>query len=61
MNINIMFPLLFQVSDIKYFKEQCSSLANPAPVVAHNDFDINVITLGEFYLKFACIQILNNE
>jgi len=56
-----MFLLLFQVSDIKYFKEQCSSLANPAPVVAPNDFDINVITLGEFYLKFAYIQILNNE
>lgn len=56
-----MFLLFFQVSDVKYFKEQCSSLANPAPAVAPNDFDINIITLGEFYLKFACIQILNHE
>jgi hypothetical protein len=54
-----MFLLLFQVSDIKYCKEQCS-LANPTPVVP-NDFDINIITLGEFYLKYAFIRILNHE
>ncbi|KAE9529721.1 hypothetical protein AGLY_011817 [Aphis glycines] len=35
------------ISDVKYFKEQCSSLANPAPVVAPNDFDINIITLDD--------------
>ncbi|XP_060874155.1 myeloid differentiation primary response protein MyD88-like [Metopolophium dirhodum] len=33
------------VSDIIYFKEQCS-LANPTPVVP-NDFDINFITLDD--------------
>jgi len=43
---------MFLVSDIKYFKEQCS-LTNPTPVVP-NDFDINVITLGECYLNYIC-------
>jgi len=39
---------MFLDSDIIHFKEQCS-LENPTPVVP-NDFDINVITLGECYI-----------
>ncbi|XP_001948320.2 myeloid differentiation primary response protein MyD88 isoform X1 [Acyrthosiphon pisum] len=34
------------ISDIKYFKEQCSLAKYPTPVVP-NDFDINIITLDD--------------
>ena len=44
---------MFLVSDIIYFKEQCS-LAKYPTLVVPNDFDINVITLGEFYLNYTC-------
>jgi len=44
---------MFLVSDIIYFKEQCSLAKYPTPVVP-NDFEINVVTLGKFYLNYTC-------
>jgi len=44
------YVFMFLVSDIIYFKEQCALAKYPTPEVP-NDFDINNITIGEFYLN----------